>query len=437
MFHIFIASSFFMAHHPLPMILRNPRGHPMQFEDRAIKSLKPKSTRYDFREKSGNGFAIRVFPSGEKSWIFLYTFEGRKRRLTLGKYPTMSLAKARQSHRDALSVLTTGKDPGLLKKNVKIEARDSSTVNGLINEYIEMWAKPNKRSWEEDKRILMRNIEPIWGNRKAASITRRDVIVLLDGIKERGAPIAANRTLACIRRMFNFAIERDLISASPCAAIKAPSKENQCTRCLTVDEIRFFWNSLSQGTVKMSPQTKLALKLQLVTAQRKGEVIGAEWKDMDLINRVWTIPAAKAKNNNLHRVPLSYFALELLREIKKLSGNSKWLFPAARGDKPITGEAIAKALLRSFPAIGTEPFTPHDIRRTGATHMTAMGISRLVVSKILNHTDNNSITAIYDRHSYDAEKRLALEAWSLKLSEIYDGKRAVSNIINLNQSVNL
>lgn len=415
----------------------------MQFEDRTIKSLKPKNIRYDFREKSGNGFAIRVFPSGEKSWIFLYTFEGRKRRLTLGNYPAMSLAKARQAHRDALSILTIGKDPGLIKKNEKNEARDSSTVNGLINEYIEIWAKPNKRSWEEDKRILMRNIEPIWGKRKAASITRRDVILLLDSIKERGAPIAANRTLACIRRMFNFAIERDLVSASPCAAIKAPSKENQCTRCLTTDEIRLFWHSLSnsdlpdesQRTVKMSPQTRLALKLQLVTAQRKGEVIGAEWKDMDLINRIWTIPAAKAKNNNPHRVPLSDFAIELLHEIKKLNTNSQWLFPTARADKPVTGEAIAKALLRSIEAIGTEPFTPHDIRRTGATHMTAMGISRLVVSKILNHTDNNSITAVYDRHSYDNEKRHALEAWSQKLKEIIDDSESANNIFPLKDAI--
>lgn len=414
----------------------------MQFEDRTIKSLKPKSTRYDFREKSGNGFAIRVFPSGEKSWIYLYTFEGRKRRLTLGNYPTLSLAKARQAHRDALSILTTGEDPGLIKKNEKKEARDSSTVIGLIDEYIERWAKPNKRSWEEDKRILMRNIQPIWGNRKAASITRRDVILLLDSIKER-APIAANRTLAVVRRMFNFAIERDLISASPCAAIKAPSKENQCTRCLTIDEIKLFWNSLNKSDetdtnkdiVKMSPQTKLALKLQLVTAQRKGEVIGAEWKDIDLTNRVWTIPAAKAKNNNPHRVPLSDFALELLHEIKKLCGNSQWLFPAARVNKPITGEAISKALLRSIPAIGTEPFTPHDIRRTGATHMTAMGISRLVVSKILNHTDNNSITAVYDRHSYDAEKRHALDAWAQKLKEFIDGSAPSNNVLPFKEAI--
>ena len=324
----------------------------MKFTERFIQSLKPKNARYDYREKSGNGFAIRVFPSGEKSWIFLYTFEGRKRRLTLGNYPTMSLNKARQEHRKALSSLADKKDPGLLKMNEKKEARDSSSIIGLIVEYIERWARPNKRSWAEDQRILMVDVEPIWGKRKAASITRRDVILLLDSIKERGAPIAANRTLACIRRMFNFAIERDIITTTPCAAIKAPSKENQRSRCLTDDEIKLFWYALdapysaekeNKDAVRMSPQTRLALKLQLITAQRKGEIIGAEWCDIDLTTGVWTIPAIKAKNNTPHRVPLSPLAIALLNEIKKLSGNSRWLFPAARADKPITGEADLKS----------------------------------------------------------------------------------------------
>jgi integrase len=152
---------------------------------------------------------------------------------------------------------------------------------------------------------------------------------------------------------------------------------------------------------------------------------------------VWTIPAAKAKNNTPHRVPLSALAIELLEEVKKINNGSRWLFPAIKKDKPITGEAIAKALLRSIAAIGTEPFTPHDIRRTAATHMTSMGIARLVVSKILNHADNNTVTSVYDRHSYDAEKRHALEAWSQQLSKICEGKGSTDNIITLNQSVNL
>jgi hypothetical protein len=208
-----------------------------QFTDKMIKALKPKDHIYDVREQ--NGFAIRVFPSGVKSWVFIYTYGGRKRRMTLGDYKAMSLAEARIKHGDAYKMLKSeDKDPAHVQKLEKIENRNSSTVNGLIEEYIEKWAMPRKRSWKEDKRLLDRDVKPIWGKRKAKDITKRDVVILLEDIVKRGAPIAANRTFACIRRMFNFAVERDIITGTPCTTIKAPSKESQRDRCLTTDEIK-------------------------------------------------------------------------------------------------------------------------------------------------------------------------------------------------------
>jgi len=169
--------------------------------------LKAKDTRYEVREKNGDGFAIRVSTLDEKSWIFFYTFEDRKRRMTFGNYPEMSLADAKKKHRKAMTVLENGKDPGHEKIQNEFEARNAATVEALITEYLETHAKPNKRSWKEDERILNKDVKPSWGKRKAADITRRDLIQLLDKIKERGAPIVANRALACVRRMFNFAGE--------------------------------------------------------------------------------------------------------------------------------------------------------------------------------------------------------------------------------------
>jgi len=402
----------------------------MQFTEKFIQSLKPKAKRYDLREKSGNGFGIRISTSGEKSWIFFYTFEGRKRRMTLGTYPSISLSEARSLYRDALKALALGKDPASIKKNKKNEARLSATIDDLIDEYIEKWAKPNKRSWKEDKRILYYDIKTAWGKRKANEITKRDIILMLEKIMERGAPIAANRTLACVRRMFNFAVERDIIQTSPCTAVKAISKENCRDRCLTTEEIKNFWHGLDRPKTMMSSGTKLALKLQLATVQRKGEVVTAEWKEINLDTKWWVIPAHKAKNGHEHRVYLSTLALQLLKEIKKISGGSEWLFPSPRTNKPITGESVAYALRRSkdaFPEVND--FTPHDLRRTGATHMTAMGISRLVVSKILNHVES-SVTATYDRHSYDNEKKYALEAWGNKIIQIIN-ETEENNIIRL------
>jgi integrase len=405
-----------------------------QFTDKMIKALKPKDHIYDVREK--NGFTIRVFPSGVKSWAFLYTYNGRKRRMTLGDYKTMSLAEARIKHGDAYKMLKSEeKDPAQVQQLEKAENRDSSTISGLIEEYIEKWAKPRKRSWKEDKRLLDRDVKPVWGKRKAKDITKRDVVLLLEDIVKRGAPIAANRAFACVRRMFNFAVERDIILATPCTTIKAPSKENQRDRCLTSEEINAFWHALERAP--MSVATKIALKLQLVTAQRKGEILGAEWSEINLETRWWVIPDNKAKNGIHHRVALSELAIELINELKKLSGKSRWLFPSDTNRSHMRGESIGKAVRRSdeqvFEKAKIKHFTPHDLRRTAATHMTEMGISRLVVSKILNHVDS-SITAIYDRHSYDAEKRNALEAWGKKLRQLIDSEQPAGNIIDLGQA---
>lgn len=382
----------------------------------------------DIREKSGNGFGVTVFPSGEKSYIYIYQFNGRKRRMTLGKYDRCSLGDARKLHRAAMALLESGKDPAFEKKKEKITARDASTVEGLIEEYLEKWAKPNKRSWKADERCLNKDVKPFWGKLKAAEITRRDIVLLLDRIKDRGAPIAANRTLACIRRMFNFGVERDIITTSPCVAVKAVAPETRCDRVLSEDELRIIWLALDQATnqdnplhiIHMSEQTKLVLKLQLVLAQRKGEIVSAEWSEINLGSNWWTIPATKAKNNHAHRVPLSPLAIKLLKDVKKLSGDSRFLFPAKQKNTHITGSSIDHAVRRcSFSGVKT--WTPHDCRRTSASFMASLGISRLVVSKILNHSESGSVTAIYDRHSYDDEKRNALEAWAQKLNEIVYG----------------
>ena len=384
----------------------------MKLTDRQIKNLKIKSQRYEVWE--GNGFGIRIFPTGKKSWVYMYRFQGKARRITFGHYPKMSVAEAHAAYGKALAELEKGNDIGTDLVTLNKENRLALTVEELVSEYIEKWAKPRKRSWEEDERILTKDVIPFLGKQKAKQIKRRDIVILLDKVLERGSPIAANRTLAVTRRMFNFAVERDIISISPCYGIKAPAKENQRDRLLNFDEIKSFWHALD--VANMSELSRLALRLQLITAQRKGEIISAEWTEFDLTDGWWTIPADKVKNGITHRVPLSKLAIEVLQQVKKISDNSLWLFPSPRGNAPFTPEAVNHAVrINNFQNI--EHFTPHDLRRTAVSHMTALGIPRLVVSKILNHSEN-SITAIYDRHSYDKEKKEALEKWGDKLNKI-------------------
>jgi integrase len=411
----------------------------LRFTELYIRALQPQKTRYEIRE--GDGFAIRISPNGIKTWVFIYKFQNRKRRMTLGNYPGMTLSKARAAFREARNLLEQGKDPieakrrereeQLLRDEARRRELEAPTVARLVDEYLEKWAKPRKRSWREDQRILEKDIIPAWGKRKAKDIGRRDIITLLDKLVDRGAPIQANRTLACVRKMFNFAVSRDIVTASPCTQITAPSTENRRDRVLSVSEICLFWQKLD--TAPMAIGTRLALKLILVTGQRKGEVINAEWSEVNLNAAWWTIPAEKSKNKLAHRVPLSPLAITLLEEAQALADDSRWVFPGRMIENPIRGDSVNEALARSLPYLGIEDrFVPHDLRRTMASHLTGMGISRLLVSKLLNHVETG-VTAVYDRHSYDDEKHRALEAWSMRLKEIISDMEMPVNVVGFYQ----
>jgi len=391
----------------------------MRFTDRAIKSLKVGTERRDIREPGRPGFAIRVFPSGSKSWIYIYKHDGRKRRLTLGQYPAMTLTKAHEEYAKACTIVKDGGDPAGDALESKMERKLADTVAAFADEYMERWAKPRKRSWKEDLRILNKDILPVWKRRKMRDITRRDINLLLDGIMDRGAPESANRTHALIHKMFNFALSRDVVPFNPCAGIGKPAKTRQRDRVLTDDEVRTHWHGIMESSLSLG--SRVALLLQLTTAQRKGEIVSMRWDEIN--GEWWTIPAVKAKNGLAHKVPLTPQALSLLERMK--DADSEWVFPSPRNSRHVTPESVDHALRRYLERASIHKdagwFTPHDLRRSSATKMTEIGISRLVVSKILNHAETG-VTAIYDRNSYDREKRQALETWGRRLDAILTGK---------------
>ncbi|MGO9622279.1 MAG: tyrosine-type recombinase/integrase [Desulfobaccales bacterium] len=392
----------------------------MKFTVKKIQNLKPKAQRYE--EWEGNGFGVRVTPKGVKSFVYLYRFDGKARRLTLGTYPTMSLADAHKAHGEAMKKLEQGIDPGTVTVAARRENREAPTVADLAEEYLTKWARPRKRSWTVDKRVLEKDVLPEWGRRKAKDILRRDIIRLLDRVAERGG-VMANRTLAVVRKMFNFGATRDLVPVSPCIGVQAPALENRRDRVLSAEEIKNFWRSLDN--TRITPGIKLALRLMLVSAQRKGEVISAQWADINLAENWWIIP--ETKNGLPHRVPLSAPAVELLKAAKTMSGDSPWVFSSVRRKGPVSGASVDHALRLALNSLEMEHFTPHDLRRTAATFMTgSCGIPRLIVSKILNHAEAH-ITAVYDRASYDKEKQMALDAWGRKLQDVVEGVE--SNVV--------
>ena len=388
----------------------------MRFTDRGVKALKPRDTRYEVFEDGRKGLGLRISPRGGKSWVFVYRRNGKLSRITVGAYPDTSVADAHAHLASLRATLRRGADPAQAARTMRQDEIDAPTVTQLAHLYIERYAKMCKRSWHEDERILEKDAIPRWGHFKAKDIKRRDVVALLDDIVNRGSPIAANRTLACVRKMFNYGVERSILEASPCVAVKAPSKETRRDRVLTDGEICAFWEGLERTTIGMP--IRYALKLQLVTAQRKGEIVAAEWPEFDLNAGWWTIPADRSKNHLAHRVPISLLARELLHDMPRL--DDRFLCPSPTGNKPVGDTSVDHAVRRNLDAFGVGRFTPHDLRRTAASHMTSIGIPRLVVSKILNHAETG-VTAVYDRHSYDAEKREALDTWGRKLEVIVGG----------------
>jgi integrase len=168
------------------------------------------------------------------------------------------------------------------------------------------------------------------------------------------------------------------------------------------------------------PLTAAAFKLRLLTAQRGAEILAMRWDQ--IVDAWWTIPAEVAKNGLAHRVPLSPQVLSLLDELRPLGNGSDWVFPGAAGHQHRVAIHKAHNRIRSRCKVD---FVPHDLRRTAASYMTGMGISRLVVSKLLNHVESG-VTAVYDRYSYDREKRAALVAWADHLDQIITGSRATA-----------
>ena len=398
----------------------------IKFTAATIKFLKGiPGKQVDYFDEGLHGFYVRVSQQGTKSFGVIYRKAGRLRRLKIGKYPLLSLADARMEALKALRDAELGQDPALEKQ----EERRAPTFEWVAREYLEKHAKPKKKSWKEDERIINRYLLPEFGSQMVADIPRRAIRECLERKAAAGAPIMANRIRILLRKIFNWAISADILANNPVVLIPAPAKANQRDRVLTEDELRNVWNAIDDD-VRNSDRTRRKSKtlsggiskLRLITAQRGGEVMSIEWSELDLGTGWWTIPKEKAKNGLSHRVPLSQLALTVIREMKAIAGDtqSRFLFPSPKGDMHINNPQ--KALQRIQKATGIN-FVGHDFRRTAASMMTGMGIPRLTVSKILNHVESG-VTSVYDRHSYDTEKRAALDAWANRLASIVSMKKS-------------
>jgi integrase len=378
-----------------------------------VEKVKPTDKQVDYFDDSVPGFCLRVNPKGKKTWCVSYRFGGKWTRYTFGSYPVFKLAEARKMAGDALHDVAHNINPATKKK---IE-RDADTFDYLASEYMELYAKKKKRSWAEDQRILDSEFLPAFKGIRAKDLTRWDVKELLRK-KAETAPVMANRMWALLRKIYNWGMEEEIVDVNPAHKIKRPGLERSRDRVLTGDEIKRVWkaieadkNDADDSHKREKTLSAAIMKLRIFTAQRGAEVMSMEWSEID--GDWWTIPGEKTKNGLAHRVPLTAEAMRILSEIKSAYNGSCYVFQSPkRPNQHISNPQ--KALERIQEATGID-FVGHDFRRTAASHMTSIGIARLTVKKILNHVERD-ITAVYDRYSYDKEKREALEIWSKQLT---------------------
>jgi len=397
----------------------------MGLTDLQLKRLVPRNERFEVGD--GKGLYIRVSPTGTKTWIFRYLFEGTPRRMTFGKYPFMTLAEAREVHGKALADVERGVDPGAVALEAKRARKAAPTFSDLLAELWDIELQ-HKKSGAETKRLLDKDVTPAWGNRRVQDITRRDVVLLLDSIRAR-APITANRVHGALGRAFNFAAERGVIVDSPCTRIRKPVEKPR-ERVLADDEIKTFWHSLD--SIDIYPATRLALRLILITGQRPGEVAGMRWEEID--GDWWTVPAERMKNAVEHKVPLVGTALDLLDEAREILGGEEYVFPSSRngGKKPITVRSLARSVTRHHAETEIKtPFVPHDLRRTVRTRLAELGVDDVVAEKVLGH-QLQGILKVYNQHKYAQEKRAALLAWERRLRGILGLEvQGQSKVVNL------
>jgi integrase len=399
-----------------------------------IKNLKATAARQDFTEAGRPGFMLRVWPGGQKTFVFRFWRNETASIMTLGQWPAMTLEQAHDAHDAARKQFVNGLDP-IEEKRTATRAREAQDQRNVIAEWAWHWARRRRRRPREAVRLLKVHLLKSLAKKPAQEITKRDLVQVLDKVLARGSGVMANRLRDLFVQVFGFAASRDLISSSPAAGLqkKPGGDEESRERSLDRDEVHAAWKGLEAAETAISAQVRLGLKLILVTAQRPGEIASARFEQFDLKGRIWTIPADIAKNEREHYVPLTDLAVELIEELRVLAKDRPHLLPSHQSklkpDEPISERALSRALKNNHASkdnptlFGCEPFTPHDLRRTAGTHMTSLGVPRLHVSKVLNHSDKDDTTAIYDRHHYWGEKKRALQIWETELRAIIAGKK--------------
>ncbi len=392
--------------------------------DTRIKALKPKAARYSVAD--GGGLVLEVMTSGAKIWRFRYSLHGKQQPLiTIGDYPATGLMAARERARRYTETVATGVSPVADAKRDRGEAEGIRTVKEFGAYWLEKEIAGKSDEYRRTTtRALEKDVYPALGNKPLSEVSPGDVLAICDRIKNRGAPKMALHTRNVIKRLFEYAIARQLVTANPASAIVARfiATQDSRTRVLDPDEIGRVLRAVYASNIRRP--LKLAIHLLVLTMVRKSELIEAQWSEFDLDAGIWRIPAERMKKDREHWVYLAPQAVAMFRELYDSRTSDEFVFPTVRGtDRPIAKSTLNQAI--KALELEVQHFVLHDFRRTASTHLHEMGQSSDAIEKALAHSIKG-IKGVYNRAEYADERRHILQLWAEFVdAQIDEGRKVV------------
>jgi integrase len=388
---------------------------PQNFTDLMLRKLTSNGQdRLEIWDARIPAFGVRVSSAGTKTFILMYRHRGRPRRLTLGRYPVLSLADARTKATEALLTINGGADPALAEQAVddptyQFDAVATSFVTRHCN------VRNKASTAKETERLLNKHFVSAWKKRDVRDIRQSHINEILDALVADDKPSEANHALGVIKTLFRWCMDRDMIAVSPCMKVKKPAKHGSRARVLSEAELKAVWGVLEPEGYPFGTMTKLLI----LTGQRRGEVTQMRWSQLDLKAKTWLIPAELSKNGREHLLPLSDHAMAVVKSVPKLDNDL--LFPARGNDENVVS-GFTRAKNRLDKLSGVTGWTLHDLRRTTATFLGKLDTPPHVIERVLNHVSGSfaGVAGVYNRHPYLDEMQKALQAWGSYLVDLVD-----------------
>ena len=396
----------------------------MKLNDRQIKNAKPAEK--PFKLNDGKGLYLYINTGGGKLWRFDFSYNGKRKTLSIGKYPTVSLVEARQAAENARRLLVSGQDPSEAKQQEKRE-RQAAALN-TFEAIARRWHSDNLIRWKENHaarvlRYFETDVFPVIGAMPIQEIRVSDIKTVLDGVMTRGVNNTAEKIREWTGAIFDYAVMLEVVETNPAYSLRKyiPAKQTDHRPALPREELTEFFRRLILAEIE--PQNRIALILNMLTFLRSTELRGGQWNEIDFDAAIWTVPAQRMKHEKTapkppHAVPLADWTLELLAELKELTGNTPFLFPSRTKTDGFISDATISRIIERMGYKGR--VTPHGFRSLASSVLNEQGFNPDAIERQLAHIENNKIRAAYNRADYLNERKEFMQWYSGFLRERYN-----------------